>query len=285
MGKLDSVTEKLKEYFLQKNNVAMAFLFGSFARSQHTADSDLDVAIYFYPKTNRLEWEEDYQYPEENIIWREVENIVCRETDLLVLNRAPATISYAVLYEDVPIIIKDNSLYWRFFLSISSAAEDFREFTRVYWAIKQRSKSLTDIDIDRLIHILDFMESELSDLPMFNSLTKNTYMSDSSTRRNVERWVENIVNASIDIAKIVLASEQKKIPQTYREILQNMELLEGFDSELAQKLSEFSKLRNVLAHEYLDIRYEQIDIFIQEMAPSYRKLFNFAKGMLKNFTM
>ena len=186
-----------------------------------------------------------------------------------------------MLYEDVPIIIKDNSLYWRFFLSISFAAEDFRAFTRVYWAIKQRSKSLTDIDSDRLIHILDFIESELSDLPMFNPLTKNAYMSDSSTRRNVERWVENIVNASIDLAKIVSASEQKKIPQTYREILQNMELLEVFDSEVAQKLSGFSKLRNVLAHEYIDIRYEQIDTFIQEMEPSYRKLFNFAKGMLK----
>ena len=72
-----------------------------------------------------------------------------------------------------PVVIKDLSLYWGLFLAVSSAAEDFRKFTREFLEIKQRSRSLSEVDRDHLRRISDSL-------------------SDSSRRRNVERWVENI---------------------------------------------------------------------------------------------
>ena len=50
----------------------------------------------------------------------------------------------------------------------------------------------------------------------FVGLSRQEYESRAHARRNVERWVENIVNASIDIAKILAASSGKRIPPTYR---------------------------------------------------------------------
>ena len=267
----------LKDYFAKKQDIVMAFVFGSYAKSREMSESDLDIAIYFQPTNSMLEWEETKQYENEDKIWSEIERMAGIKTDLVVLNRAPATMAAAIISEGVPIVIKDYALYLRFLLTVSSAAEYFREFTIDFWNIKQRSRSLTDIDRDRLIRIADFLETELKEYPAFISLNQKIYESDAATRRNAERWAENIVNSSIDMAKIVLASEKKRIPQTYREILRELSLINDFDQEAAEKLAQFAKLRNILAHEYLDIRFVQIKKFIQESEPAYRQLLDFVK--------
>ena len=73
-----------------------------------------------------------------------------------------------------------------------------------------------------------------------------------------------MVNSSIDMAKIILASEKKQIPETYRSIIYNLGTVDGFDQTIATSLSSFSKMRNLLAHEYLDIRFAQIEKIIKE---------------------
>lgn len=274
---LEEKMVRLQEYFSDRSDVAMAFLFGSYATGRFMPESDLDIAVYFKPEGREVEWEETGSYGEEDQIWRDLERIAGVDTDLVVLNRAPATLAASILGEGIPIVIKNRALYLRLFLQVSEAAESFREFTRDFWAIKQRSASLTEADRGRLIRIADFLEAELRDLPGFVDLDKATYENDPPVRRNVERLVENIVNASIDIAKILLAAEEKRIPQTYREALEELSLLDGFDREAAIRLSGFAKLRNILAHEYIDIRFPQIRKFILESEPAYRALLRFVK--------
>jgi uncharacterized protein YutE (UPF0331/DUF86 family)/predicted nucleotidyltransferase len=268
---------RLQEYFSDRSDVSMAFLFGSYATGRFMPESDLDIAVYFKPEGREVEWEETGSYGEEDQIWRDLERIAGVDTDLVVLNRAPATLAASILGEGIPIVIKNRALYLRLFLQVSEAAESFREFTRDFWAIKQRSASLTDADRGRLIRIADFLEAELRDLPGFADLDKATYENDPAVRRNVERWVENIVNACIEIAKILLAADRKRIPQTYREALEELAFLDGFDREAAVRLSGFAKLRNILAHEYIDIRFLQIRKFILESEPAYRALLGFVK--------
>ncbi len=280
MGRLESLCLRFERYFQGRSDIAMAFLFGSVARVQQTEDSDLDIAVYFYPQTGALEWEEDKDFPSLDDLWREVDAIASANTDLVVLNRAPATLAYAILEDGRPIIVKDIALYWRLFLAVSSAAEDFREFARDYWEIKRRSRSLSEIDKDRLLRIADFLRTELADAETFTSLSRPAYAGDSNARRNVERWVENIVNASIDIAKVLLASAGGRIPQTYREILADLSSLPGFEAGMAEKLAAFSKLRNILAHEYLDIRWMQISTFIERAVPHYEYLARYTERLL-----
>lgn len=272
--------EKLKDFFMKKPQVLMAFAFGSYIKGTEMAESDFDIAVYFKPEGKNIEWEEEKIYEKEDEIWSEVERIIGLRTDFVVLNRAPSTLAFSIVQEGQPIIIKDEAYYLRFFLLISSAAEYFREFIKDFWIIKQRSTSLNEIDKGRLIKITDFLETETADYQKFSGLDQKTYELDSSIRRNVERWAENIVNSSIDLAKILLASEKKRIPQTYREILQELSLISGFKQETAERLAQFSKLRNILAHEYLDIRFNQIKIFIQESEPVYKELIDFAKNFL-----
>ena len=280
MPKTKKKIKLLKAYFAKQPDIVMAFIFGSRAKGRATVESDFDIAVYFKPKTKELEWEGTADYANEDKIWLAAEKIAGGRVDLVVLNRAPATVAFAVIQEGEPLIIKDYALYLRFFLAISSAAEYFRDFTRDFWEIKQRSASLNEIDRERLIRTVDFLEAELADYPKFIGLTQKAYESDAALRRNLERWAENIVNSSIDAAKIILASEKKKIPQTYREVLQELSLLKDFNPATAEKLAQFAKLRNILAHEYLDIRFNQLKKFVAESEPLYRELADFIKKAL-----
>ncbi len=259
---IEPVRDRLASYLEGRDDISFSYLFGSRVKGTATAESDWDVAVYFRPDGRELEWEEEKRYGDEDEIWGEIERLVGDTADFVVLNRAPSTLALAVLLEGIPLLVRSRSLLWRFFLRISMDAEDERAFARDYVAVKDRSRSLSEIDRDRLVRIIDFIETELADLESFRDLEKRGYFGDSAARRNVERWVENLINASIDIAKILLASHRLPIPQTYREALRHLSLLDGFPDGTARELSSFAKLRNILAHEYLDVRFESIRRFI-----------------------
>lgn len=280
MAYLENTIQALRDFFSTRPDVLMAFVFGSFARGTETVESDLDVAVYIVPEGPDIEWEETRDYKAEDEIWSSVERITGRDTDLIVLNRAPSTLACSIVQEGIPVIIKDPALCLRFSLLVSSAAEDFREWSRDFRAIKQRSMSLTDVDRDRLMRIVDFLETELADHAKFAGIDERTYRTDADARRNVERWAENLVNASIDIAKIILASEKARMPQTYRETLEALSLIPGFNPQTAETLARFAKLRNILAHEYIDIRFKRIRPFVTEAEPLYRELLVLARRFL-----
>jgi len=134
------IVEKLRNYFERKDDIIMAFLFGSWAKGHEGAESDIDIAVYFKPETDILEWERtDSQYDSEGQIWLEIERIVEKDVDLLVLNRAAPTVADSAL-RGLPIIIKDRNLYMDFLLRITFEAIDFRQWVEGYWAFKEQRR-------------------------------------------------------------------------------------------------------------------------------------------------
>ena len=133
MGKkleVDHILKVLREYFSSREDVAFSFLFGSYADGTATSLSDVDVAVYFYPKRRRpVEFEEEVYYEGEDEIWADLEEILGKEVDLLVLNRAPAVVADSAI-RGKPIIIKDPGLYIDFMLVVTSEAIDFREMLK-----------------------------------------------------------------------------------------------------------------------------------------------------------
>lgn len=132
----------------------------------------------------------------------------------------------------------------------------------------------------RLIKHISFLENELKDYDLFTSLTWNEYDQERSKRRDVERWVENIINSSIDISRIILASEEVKPPDTYRELITSISCISNFKDIDLKKLSGWVKLRNIIGHEYLDIRWSSIKEFIVESKPLYEDFLKKVKEYL-----
>jgi len=126
---------------------------------------------------------------------------------------------------------------------------------------------------------LDFIRVQISDLGKFMTLTRDIFARDRDLQRNVERLAENVANASIDIAKVLLVGEDVEIPNSYREIVLRLADLAVIDRDLAGKIAEYAALRNILAHQYLDLRWEKIRDFL-DTAPTNVPAFLAAVGRM-----
>jgi len=120
--------QALRSYFEARGDVAFAFLYGSYAKGNATRRSDVDVGVYFYPRTRHpVELEEEVFYESEGEIWGDLERVLKKEVELLVLNRVPATVAASAI-KGVRLIIKDWDLFLDFLEVATDVAEDFTEF-------------------------------------------------------------------------------------------------------------------------------------------------------------
>lgn len=134
----------------------------------------------------------------------------------------------------------------------------------------------------RLIKHMTFLEKEIEDYRVFQNLVWKEYSEERDKRRNVERWIENIVNSSINIARIILTSEGRTpLPDTYKEIVYSLSIIPDFDKTCVDKLSKRIPLRNIISHEYLDVRWSSIKKFIDETEPLYKSFLEQVKRYLE----
>lgn len=273
--------KKLRKYFKGREDVAFAYLFGSVAKGRTHSESDVDIGIYFTPATRALEYEAEKRYPGEGEIRDDLDKIINREIDMVVLNRASSTLFFGVISEGVKIFSRNEKLFSRVADAVHDLAEEFSEFIFDFVKIKERSKSLSVTDRVRLERLLDFIGDQMIDFKNFSAVNQLMYEDQVSVKRNLERWAETMASASIDIAKILIASAKRPIPQTYKYILKDLAFLEGFDRNVAEKIARFSDLRNLLAHEYLDLRFALLNKFIKEAEPLFFYLINYTKRTLE----
>ena len=118
----------LKDYFDKRNDIAFAFLFGSASKNKVRKDGDVDIAVYFCPEGD-VEWEVfDKRYTAENTISLDLERLLKKEVDLIVLNRARAVLADEVLRKGKPIMIKDKGILLDFLCIVTDEAEYVRNW-------------------------------------------------------------------------------------------------------------------------------------------------------------
>lgn len=250
----------------------MAFVFGSQVKGYARWISDWDIAVYLTKEDRGLEQD----------IWGEIERIVQAEVDLVVLNRAPAPLSWNILRTGLPLTIKNRGQYLSLLIRSGHEANDWYRTAEDYFRVFERSASLTREDRQRLERIIQFLEEEANDYEKFQKLTWQEYERERPKRREVERWAEQIINAVIDSAGVILASERRVIPETYRRMVQTLAIIPPFDQDdLCEKLAPWVELRNILAHEYLDYRWKELNIFIQETKTLLTKFIERLKNFLR----
>ncbi len=133
-------------------------------------------------------------------------------------------------------------------------------------------------DKSKIISSLVFLELELPFLSGYKKeVDWKVYQTQRSKRLEIERWVGSLINATMDISKILLAVGNEEVPETSREILFKVGSL-VFDREVkAEAFSELAKIRNTLAHRYLDVKWEDIKRFLQLVPELYPLLLDFVK--------
>ena len=125
-----------------------------------------------------------------------------------------------------------------------------------------------------------FLEREINLYDYYRKFSFSDYTDEIHKRHDIERWVENIVNSAIDVGEIILSSEKKKIPNYYSDIFLQLAIMPQFKEIDSAQFTHWVKLRNILAHEYLDIKWKQIDNFIKENSEQLKLFLDSAKKFI-----
>lgn len=115
---MDELVEKLKNYFEEKSEILMAFLFGSAAAGRLIPESDVDVAVWFAG---------EHTLDDVNKMQGEIEDLLHRNVDLIVLNSARPTIAWAAMRGEA-LVIRNYRLFLNKLVEVSMEAEDIQDF-------------------------------------------------------------------------------------------------------------------------------------------------------------
>ena len=127
------IIEKLREYFKKEDDVELAFLFGSYSKNREVEESDVDIGIYI-----NKEWNLEKIHQK----WREIEEMVGRNVEFVLLNKARPVIVWEAL-RGIPLKIKDRRFYIEYMLKISREAEDFADFVIDFYNLREKIKNGT----------------------------------------------------------------------------------------------------------------------------------------------
>ncbi len=144
-----------------------------------------------------------------------------------------------------------------------------------------RKENLHPTDESKLIPHVHFLERELSFHSHYEKeIDWKVYQSQRSKRLEIERWVESLINATLDISKMFLIIKGEDVPETSREVLFRMAGHIYEKEKEAETFSELAKIRNTLAHRYLDLKWNDIKRFLEIAPLLYPSFLNFIKKQI-----
>ena len=133
-------------------------------------------------------------------------------------------------------------------------------------------------DRSKLIPHVDYLEKELPFLSEYKKeIDWKVYELQRSKRLEIERWVENLINATLDLSKMVLTIKGHEVPETSREVLFKVGSHIYAKEAEGETFSELAKIRNTLAHRYLDLRWKDIKRFLEIAPLLYPQFISFVK--------
>ncbi len=120
-GNTTPVAKTLSTFFKDRNDVALAFLFGSFASGTITVRSDIDVGILFHELPD---------FYEINNIKEDLTSIFKREIDVVALNDASPILKMQILKSGTIVYQADNNYFTEFYGSTVSQYDDLKQIRK-----------------------------------------------------------------------------------------------------------------------------------------------------------
>ncbi|MFH0926870.1 MAG: HepT-like ribonuclease domain-containing protein [bacterium] len=116
----------------------------------------------------------------------------------------------------------------------------------------------------RISESLNFIFKEINEFESdYLGKTWHDYQDDTKLQKLMDRTIENILTALIEISGTILTQEGTAV-ENYCEALKKCSQNYGFTEEESTNLAKFALQRNRLAHRYLDFRWQAIKMFVTQ---------------------
>ena len=110
----------------------------------------------------------------------------------------------------------------------------------------------------RIEETLQFIAQEMEEFDReYGDKTYQDYYSDRKLQKLMDKTVEDILTALIELSGTLLVQKGKRV-ESYRQILREAALVYGLGNKKAEELSHLAIERNRIVHRYLDIRWDSI---------------------------
>ncbi|XWK91233.1 MAG: DUF86 domain-containing protein [Phormidium sp.] len=128
---------------------------------------------------------------------------------------------------------------------------------------------MTNFDPVTIANKLDRMIDRLDRLKVYEQYTLEQYLTNTDVQIIVERLLELVIQAALDINKALLKQvARKSIERNFESFIEMGE--SGFiPVELARKIAPSGPFRNVLAHDYDDIIDEEVFLAFRNALEQY----------------
>lgn len=116
----------------------------------------------------------------------------------------------------------------------------------------------------RVVESIKFLSEEIKEFEEeYAGKSWKDYQNNKKIQKLMDRTVENILTALIEVCGTVL-TEEGIAADSYSEVLREAGKLFGFTEEEQENLAKLAIQRNRLAHRYLNFRWEAIKMFNQQ---------------------
>ena len=113
----------------------------------------------------------------------------------------------------------------------------------------------------RIMETIAFITKEMEEFETDYSLkTWQEYQSDIKLQKLIDRTIENILTAFIEVCGTVL-TEENILAESYTDVMQKAGSLFGFSEEDKEILAKLAVQRNRLAHRYLNFRWQVVKFY------------------------
>lgn len=119
------------------------------------------------------------------------------------------------------------------------------------------------IDKIRIVSLVGEIEKSLTILKEYSLQDKEVLVSDLKGLGSVKYYLMVAIEACIDIANHIIAKEHLGIPKTYSDCFKILQERRIISKQLAQKLINMAKFRNLLVHLYWTVNDEKIYEILQ----------------------
>jgi len=125
---ITEITEKLKNYFEEHEEIQFAILFGSLAKGTANKMSDIDIAVMIDPKFDKT-----FPYGHQAELVADFMQILKRnDVDVVILNDAKILLKHQVLRYGKFIYIRDEQVRIQFQIDTINQYEDFKVLDRIH---------------------------------------------------------------------------------------------------------------------------------------------------------
>ncbi|MEK7273707.1 MAG: HepT-like ribonuclease domain-containing protein [Candidatus Desantisbacteria bacterium] len=113
----------------------------------------------------------------------------------------------------------------------------------------------------RIGESLQFISLEMIEFSQdYSDKTWNDYQQDKKVQKLIDRTVENILTALIEVSGTILVEENIAV-ENYADALKKCAKLFNFSEEEQENMAKLAIARNRLAHRYLNFRWQVINMY------------------------